>query len=318
MLRLCAAVAVAAFLLTNPATAGSPATPDAPGVLSVASDPPDAAVYVDGQFVGRTPLEVKALPPGDHRVRLVKDGYLENGRVVNVASGKTGNVQVRLTARTAADALPQAQGSGISSGGGGGIPKKWLLIGAAGGGAAAAYFLTRSSIDSISANPTTGLQSATQIKFSAAGAGSGASLSWDFGDGSTSSDRAPTHVYNTTGTFSVKCTVGGSSVTTSVTIKSLTGTWQGNLIDPVQGPILETLNFTQSGATISGTMSDVYGPGTLNGTVSTTAPLVRVTIAQQGFTPFNYTADPNADANMLNGVVNGSGFNNAQMNLTRR
>jgi PKD repeat protein len=309
MLRLCAALAVAAFLVTSP---------EAPGTLSVASDPSDAAVYVDGQFVGRTPVDVKALAPGDHRVRLVKDGYLENGRVVNVASGKTGALQVRLTSRNSPDGPAQAQGSGISSGGGGGISKKWLLIGAAGGGAAAAYFLTRSSIDSISASPSTGLQSATQIRFSAAGVGSGSSLSWDFGDGSTSSDRAPTHVYNTTGTFSVKCTVSGSSVTTSVTIKSLTGTWQGNLIDPVQGAILETLVFTQSGPSISGTMSDVYGPGTLDGTVSTTAPLVRVTIAQQGFNPFNYTADPNAEVNMLNGVVNGSGFNNAPLNLTRR
>src|SRR5262245_57365973 len=193
MLRLCAAMAVAAFLLS------SPDTPATPGTLSVASDPSDAAVYVDGQFVGRTPVDLKALQPGDHRVRLVKDGYLENGRIVNVVSGKIGSLQVRLTLRNSSDAAAQAQGSGISSGGGGGIPKKWLLIGAAGGGAAAAYFLTRSSIDSISASPSTGLQSATQIRFSAAGVGSGDSLSWDFGDGSTSSERAPAHVYNTSG-----------------------------------------------------------------------------------------------------------------------
>src|SRR5262245_42916320 len=182
MLRLWAAIAVAAFLVS------SSESPGTLGTLSIASDPSDAAVYVDGQFVGRTPVEVKALQPGDHRVRLVKDGYLENGRLVNVASGKARSLQVRLTARTAAEALPQAQGSGISSGGGGGISKQWLLIGAAGGGAAAAaYFLTRSSIDSISANPGTGLQAATQIRFSAAGIGSGDSLSWDFGDGSSSS-----------------------------------------------------------------------------------------------------------------------------------
>jgi hypothetical protein len=311
MLRLCAAVTVAAFLVT---------TPETPGHLSVASDPSDAAVYVDGQFIGRTPLEVKALPPGDHRVRLVKDGYLENGRVVNVASGKTQSLEVRLTSRPAAEAAPQAQGSGISSGGGGGISKKWLLIGAAaGGGAAAALLLAnRTSIDGISAAPSTGLQSASRIVFSARGVSGGDALSWDFGDGSTSSEQSPGHVYNATGTFSVKCSVGGASATTTVTIKSLTGTWRGNLIDPVQGPILETLNFTQSGATIGGTMSDVYGPGTLSGTVNTPSPMVRVTIAQQGFTPFNYTADPNNDVTSLSGVVNGSGFNNAQMNLARQ
>jgi hypothetical protein len=309
MLRLCATLAMAAFLVAGAET---------PGALSVATDPAGAAVYVDGQFVGRTPIDVKALQPGDHRVRLVKDGYLENGRVVNVASGKTGTLQVRLTERGGAGSTDQAQGGGISSGGGG-ISKKWLWIGAAGGGAAAAYFLTRSSIDSISANPATGLQAGSPIRFSAAGVGSGSSLSWDFGDGSTSSEQSPSHVFNTTGTFSVKCTVGGSSATTTVTIKSLTGTWRGTLIDPVNGQsIVETFVFTQSGTTIGGTMSDVFGPGTLSGTVNTSAPLVRVTIKQEGFSAFIYTADPNADVNALNGVLNQSGFNNTPLNLTRQ
>ena len=304
MLRLCAGVALAALLMTGA---------ESPGTLSIASDPAGAVVYVDGLLVGRTPVDVKALAPGDHRVRLVKDGYLENGRVVNIAAGKTGTLEVKLTA--------QAQGSGISSGGGGGLSKKtWLIIGAAGGGAAAAALLlaNRTSIEGISAAPSTGLQAGTRIVFTARGVSGGDSLSWDFGDGSTSNEQSPGHVYSSAGTFTARCTVGGASATTTVTIRSLAGTWRGNLIDPVQGPIVETLVFTQSGATIGGTMSDVYGPGTLSGTVNTSAPLVRVTISQQGFNPFNYTADPNGDVTALNGVVNGSGFNNASMNLTRQ
>jgi len=303
---------MAAFLMTSA---------EVPGALSVASDPADAAVYVDGQFVGRTPIDVKALAPGDHRVRLVKDGYLENGRLVNVAAGKTGTIQVRLTSRSETEPGAQAQGGGISSGGGGGLSKKtWLIIGAAGGGAAAAALLLANhpSIDGISAAPSTGLQSSTRIVFSARGVSGGDGLSWDFGDGSTSSEQSPAHVYSTTGTFTVKCSVGSASATTTVTIKNLSGTWRGNLIDPVQGPILETLNITQSGAPIACTMSDVYGPGTLSGAVNTSAPTVRITITQQGFTPFTYTADPNNDITSLGGVVNGSGFNNASMNLTRQ
>jgi len=311
MLRLCAGLALAAFLMTGA---------ESPGTLSIASDPAGAVVYVDGLFVGRTPVAVKELAPGDHRVRLIKDGYLENGRVVNVAAGKSGTLEVKLTARGGADANAHAQGSGISSGGGGLSKKTWLIIGAAGGGAAAAALLlaNRTSIDGISAAPTTGLQAGTRIVFTARGVSGGDSLSWDFGDGSTSNEQSPGHVYGSAGTFTAKCTVGGASATTTVTIKSLAGTWRGNLIDPVQGPIVETLIFTQSGATIGGTMSDVYGPGTLSGTVNTSAPLVRVTISQQGFNPFNYTADPNGDVTTLNGVVNGSGFNNAAMNLTRQ
>ena len=312
MVRLFVSAALAAFLVAGAET---------PGTLSVASDPPGAAVYVDGRFVGETPLDVKNLPPGDHRVRLVKDGYLENGRVVSVSAGKAGSLQVRLTARTAADALPEGQaGGGISSGGVGG-GKKWLWIGLAGGGGAAAatLWLLRERISSISASPASGLQAGTAIAFSAAGVGSGDSLSWDFGDGTTSSDRNPTHVYNTAGTFTAKCTVGRSSATTTVTIKSLTGTWRGNF--PGTTPVVGTLVLTQTGAAIGGTFSDpVFGPGSITGDsrVRTTSPRVMIVITQPPFTPFTFTGEPGADVNSIVGVLNQSGFNNDPLTITRQ
>jgi hypothetical protein len=77
------------------------------GAVSVNSDPVGAAVYVDGEFVGRTPLKVQQLTAGSHRVRVVKDGYLENGRMVTVAAGRTDSLEVRLTAR-AGSAFPAA------------------------------------------------------------------------------------------------------------------------------------------------------------------------------------------------------------------
>jgi hypothetical protein len=80
------------------------------GVLSVRSDPADATVYVDGQPAGRTPLNVPSLAVGDHRVRLVKDGYLEHSRVVTIGRDRTERLQVSLTARTAQDAVRQADG----------------------------------------------------------------------------------------------------------------------------------------------------------------------------------------------------------------
>ena len=40
-------------------------TPTTPGSISVASDPPGAAVYVDGQFAGQTPLTLDRVAGGE-------------------------------------------------------------------------------------------------------------------------------------------------------------------------------------------------------------------------------------------------------------
>jgi len=83
-------------------SAAAPAGTGTIGSLTVTSDPAGAAVYVDGDFVGQTPVSVPDLIAGDHRVRLAKDGYLENGRIVGVDAGKAETVHVRLTARALA------------------------------------------------------------------------------------------------------------------------------------------------------------------------------------------------------------------------
>jgi len=83
------------------------------GTLSVTSDPAGAAVYVDGDFVGQTPIRVPRLSPGDHRVRVVKDGYLENGRLIKVTENRTGALQVRLTARAAQNPAAQTPAAGL-------------------------------------------------------------------------------------------------------------------------------------------------------------------------------------------------------------
>jgi hypothetical protein len=103
------ALVTAASLGGHPASAisGPGATE---GALSVQTDPAGAAVYVDGRFVGETPLTLPALAAGDHRVRVVKDGYLENSRIVRVSTGKSEALQLRLTSRAGQAAAAQAGG----------------------------------------------------------------------------------------------------------------------------------------------------------------------------------------------------------------
>jgi hypothetical protein len=87
----------------------APSKGDESGAISVTSDPVGATVYVDGRFIGQTPIDVPSLAAGDHRVRLVMDGYLENGRIVTVNTGKTETLNVRLSAR-AQDGAAQITG----------------------------------------------------------------------------------------------------------------------------------------------------------------------------------------------------------------
>ncbi|MEQ1870251.1 MAG: PEGA domain-containing protein, partial [Vicinamibacterales bacterium] len=72
--------------------------PDAPGTLLIISEPAEADVYVDGAPAGKTPVSVPTVA-GDHRVRLVKAGFLDNSRVVTTSSRKPLTMRVTLTAR---------------------------------------------------------------------------------------------------------------------------------------------------------------------------------------------------------------------------
>jgi hypothetical protein len=90
--------------------AGRAASPGAAvadeGTLLVQTDPAGAMVYIDGRFVGSAPLTTPALPAGDHRVRVTKDGYLDNSRVVRITGGRRDALQVRLTARAGQTTQP--------------------------------------------------------------------------------------------------------------------------------------------------------------------------------------------------------------------
>jgi len=46
----------------------------ASGIVSIATDPPKATVFIDGRWVGHTPLVVE-LTAGTHRIVIQKEGY---------------------------------------------------------------------------------------------------------------------------------------------------------------------------------------------------------------------------------------------------
>jgi hypothetical protein len=293
----------------------------AAGSVEVSSDPGGAAVYVDGQFEGTTPLRVESVTPGPHRVRVVKDGYLENRRVVDVQAGVSHDVRIPLTEHSGA----RFQVDPGSSGGGGGS-KKGLLIGLGAVAVGAGLFLAlRSTNDpptctGATASPGTGLAAATSVALSATCSdpdGDSLTYTWDFGDGASGSGASTSHVYARAGSFSATVTASdgeeSATATASVTIRDLSGTWTGTL----DSFFNTTLTFTQSGTTLSGSYSDNLGfTGPVTGSVS--APLgVTFTVSLPGFEPFTFSGSANGAITQLNGVANGSGFQNDPWNLSR-
>lgn len=67
------------------------------GTVNLSSDPPGAAVVVDGESSGATTPTELTLPPGDHEVALALSGYELATRSVTVAAGATAELSVALT-----------------------------------------------------------------------------------------------------------------------------------------------------------------------------------------------------------------------------
>jgi hypothetical protein len=67
-----------------------------PGSIDVVSRPAGAQVIVDGRVMGRTPLSVPNLTPGQHSVRLELPGYNRWATSVDVAAGARARVAASL------------------------------------------------------------------------------------------------------------------------------------------------------------------------------------------------------------------------------
>jgi serine/threonine-protein kinase len=65
-----------------------PPLPSRPGGLRIETDPPGAAVSLDGRSAGQSPVAMLSVRPGVHMVRVSRDGYAPAGLTLEVRNGE--------------------------------------------------------------------------------------------------------------------------------------------------------------------------------------------------------------------------------------
>jgi hypothetical protein len=310
------------FVLAQGTTVLSASSPAAEGGLSIVTDPAGASVYINGESKGITPLELDRVAVGEHRITVLKDGYLENSRVVRVEEGQRQAVELRLTS-SEGRAHHEAQ---IEPGGDddGGVPK-WVWVAAAAGGGTAAYFALRETnqgplAGTVAITPSTGLQAAQTFAIIGQGAsdpdGDTLTYNWDLGDGTTASGPSVSKVYNNAGNFTATVTVRDdkeqATASGTVTVRGMSGNWSG----VISGFGDFSMNLTQNDSGITGTYSDFIGTANLAGSVSSPNG-VRITARNPCCAPFTFQGTMSGDVNSVTGMVTGSGFNHP-FTLTRQ
>jgi serine/threonine protein kinase len=79
-----------------PSERPEPSASTGPASMEVVSRPSGAQVYVDGRIVGRTPLVLPDVNPGDYSVRIALPGHQRWATTVNVAAGSRARVAASL------------------------------------------------------------------------------------------------------------------------------------------------------------------------------------------------------------------------------
>ena len=84
-------------------------TAPATGAAEISSEPPGAAVRIDGTPVGQTPFVDPKMKSGAHRVEVLKDGYEPWSGSVTVQAGKRARVDARLRFAIVAAPVPRPE-----------------------------------------------------------------------------------------------------------------------------------------------------------------------------------------------------------------
>jgi hypothetical protein len=293
--------------------------PASKATLIVSSDPAGATVMVDGVGRGRTPVTLTDLAGGKHEVRLVRSGYLENKREVDLEPGQVTTVAVPLTAATEAAGAGQPATAQAGQPPKKSSPLKWVLP-LAGGGAAVGIALAAKGGGSDptppppvktcgaafnTAPPGAGLAGATVFAFTVVETCT--TNAWTFGDGSSLQGSAVTHVFGGAGVFQVTMSATNQGGTTSsaqaITVKSMTGTWSGTI--GISPSLVFTMQLSQSGSSITGTYTDQNGTGPVARSNISDARNVSLTIGQNQLT-IDFSLKGSDDMNTLAGTVSNS------------
>jgi PKD repeat protein len=264
---------------------------------------------------------------------------------INVQAAFQGQVAAATIAQTnvltAAEAAAAASGTGgtgggssaggAAGGGGGGLSATTIgiIAGAVGAGALVATQVAGGNAapvaGGVTVTPAIALMASDNVSFSVQVSDQDndpLTYQWNFGDGATSTEAVPRHVYNSTGTFNVQVAVSDgkdtANATATVTVRSLTGTW---LSDTIQsggfGPVNVTMILSQNGTTVTGTNPVIVGPtgsggpGALSGSVRTVAPRLTLNwvLSNDGVPGrtgnYQMNLDPSSDLNTLTGSVGG-------------
>jgi len=97
----------AAGATATASVAGTAAPPAGTGSFTVTTTPAGAAVYIDGDFRGLSPLVVSGLSPGSHTVVLKLEGYQDLSAPVTITAGVMNEFSTGLTPlATAVTAVP--------------------------------------------------------------------------------------------------------------------------------------------------------------------------------------------------------------------
>jgi len=89
------------FVASSGAVIDEPATKPSKAYLSVESNVSGSKVLVNGSYIGTTNLSDIKIPPGEHRVRVEKDGYEPYSKRVIFKSGRKMSLTVFLDKKTA-------------------------------------------------------------------------------------------------------------------------------------------------------------------------------------------------------------------------
>ena len=72
-------------------------SPPDSGGLRVSTVPDRASLYIEDIFIGKTPVTAQFLPPGQYKVSLKKDGYLERTRRITIGNQETRAIEETLS-----------------------------------------------------------------------------------------------------------------------------------------------------------------------------------------------------------------------------